>query len=114
MVTETLLKRFLASLNIIMNTDDIPSSSYLGGSRDQTVTLQHPPDLSSTQLASKTGLSSAEICREGSHCQAQIKYWWLYKYGVEKDSKAQEDAFMHGIGKDSGDKEHAVFNNRAE
>ena len=102
------------SLNINMNTDDILPSSYLGGSRDQTVALQHPPDLSSTQLASKTGFSSAEICREGAHCQAQIKYWWLYRYGVEKDSEAQGDAFMHEIEEDSGDKEHAVFNNQAE
>ena len=72
-----------------------------------------PPGLSSTQLASKTGLSPAEICRDGSHCQAQIKYWWLYRYGVEKDSKAQEDALMHETGKAGGDKEHAVIN-RAE
>ena len=55
MARRTLLKRFLVSLNINMNTDDILPSSYLGGSRDQTVALQHPPDLSSTQLASKTG-----------------------------------------------------------
>ena len=65
-------------------------------------------------LPLKLVFSSAEICREGDHCQAQIKYWWLYRYGVEKDSEAQGDAFMHEMGEDSGDKEHAVFNNQAE
>ena len=57
-------------------------SSYLGGSRDQTVALQHPPGLISAQLVSKNWFFSAEICREAAElslCQAQIKYHGLYR-----------------------------------
>ena len=63
----------LESLENDMNKIIPKYCSYLGGSRDQTVTPTAPPGLNSAQLASRTG-SQLMFPVKNPFCQAQIKY----------------------------------------
>ena len=65
-------------------------SSYLGGSRDQTVPLHAPTGLFSTQLASKLVFPAEFAEKAALPSPDQVHNARLYRYGKERDGETVE------------------------